>query len=287
VQWLAGTPLEAEASLRHAVSAGPATPATWVALGKHLSRTRQSLQVEAVFEDMRLTIPTDRALITLAACVEAAGRLDKAEAAYLEALASDGDDPVLVRQVAEFYLRGDQPGKAEVYLRRLLEPAAAPLELAAWARRELAVQLARRHGPEDFREALGLVERNATADGLPIADQRVKAFVLSTERGRAAEAVRLFEQTVGRQPLTADEQLLRAQICEANGSHAKAREHLLALLVVHRDNARYMAHYVRTLLQRGAVDEAELYLGSLERIEPSSPRTEALRLAVQQARGGK
>jgi predicted Zn-dependent protease len=280
IQWLAGQPLEAEETLRLAVAVAPRIPDPWVALVRHLARTQQPLQLDATLEEMRLKVPADRLALTTGRCLEAAGRFDKAESFFLQALAASAGDFAVIRCVAEFYLRTDQPARAEPHLRSLLAPTSeAPVEVAQWARRQLAIALALRKGPGDLAAALKELEKN----GDTIEDRRIKAFVLAADPARRPEAVRLFESTLNQKPLTPDEQFLLIQVYDANRDHAKARERMLALLTLHRDQGQYLAYCARILLERGAVDDARFYFTTLERLEPNSPRTQRLRLALRDA----
>jgi Tfp pilus assembly protein PilF len=281
IQWLAGQPLEAEETLRQAVASAPRIPEVWVALVEYLVRTQQPLQMQAAVEAMAKKLPADRAPAALARCLEAAGRHDQAEEIYKKALAEDPLDLVLLRQMADFCVRSDQPAKAKSYLRSLLDPATmAPPDLVHWARRQLALVLALAGDPGDFQEALALLDKNATPQGLQVEDQRIRAFVLARRPLHRAEAVQLFEQTLLKKSLTPAEQFLLAQVYDANRDDAKAKSTIQALLVFHADKAQYLAYFIRLLLERGDIDAARLYLAALERLEPDSWRTQQLRVAL-------
>jgi len=289
IQWLAGQPLEAEKTLREAVQTSPRVPDVWVALVRHLTRTKLSKHLEEAFEEMQQKLPPDRADLTLARCLEAAGRPIEAEAGYKKVLAGSPGDLAAVRQAAEFYLRGDQPAKAEPLLRLLLLPSTmAPADLARWARRQLAIVLALRNQPGDLEQAVALLDNSLPTRSASevIQDERVNAFVLAKSPGRQAEAVRLFEQTLPKQPLTPDERFLLAQVYDANHEDAKANREMRVLLAIHRDQPRYVAYHIQWLLSRGEAEVAHSYLSALELLEPSSPRTEQLRAAYQKARAG-
>ncbi len=234
---------------------------------------------------MEKAIPADREPLTLARCLEAAGKFAEAEAAFRRLLDEAPGDFVAVRQVAEFYLRGDQPAKAEPVLRHLLAPSTmAPADVALWARRQLAVVLAMGNAPGSQEEALNLLAKNSVPYGQLTEDERFRAFVLSCNPPSREDAVRLFEQTLSRAPLTADQRLLLIQIYQAQGDEAKASSQMHALLTLHRDNPRYLTYNIRSLLRRGAVDAAQPLLNSLELMEPDNPRTNDLRSAFAEAR---
>ena len=278
VQWLAGQALDAETTLREAVRTASHVPDVWVALVRHLTRTKLATHVDDALRDMARSIPSDRADLTLALCLEAAGQTAEAEAQYQKLLAGDDADCVTIRQVAEFYLRGDQAAKAEQLLRRLLEPSAqAPLDVAVWARRQLAMVLALRRGPGSLQEALLVLDKNAPPGGALVEDDRVRAFVLCRTSGSEAEAVHLFEQTLTKQPLTPPERFLLVQIYDANGEAAKANRQMRILLAIHRDQPQYLAYHIASLLNRGEADVARSLMNTLQQLEPTSIRTLNLR----------
>jgi tetratricopeptide (TPR) repeat protein len=271
---------EAEQAFREAVRVADDIPDTWVALVQHLARTRQTEAANAALEEAAKKLPPDQAPIALAQCYEALGRHDRAEQYYRAALAAQPGDIRVLRNAAAFYLRVNQPHKAEPALRKVLDPQtkAAPEEVA-WARRSLALGLAMKGGADQFRGALALLDKNAQG-GLSVEDQRAKAVVLATRPGRRREAIRLLEDLAGRQPPTADEQFLLAQLYEADRDWPRARDRMLSLLAAHGDNPHYLAYFVRGLLRHGEVTAARDWLERLEKVEPASFRTAEIKARV-------
>ncbi|HEV3445445.1 MAG TPA: tetratricopeptide repeat protein [Gemmataceae bacterium] len=274
--WLAAQPSEAETALRHAVEVAPRVPDVWIALVQYLRRTRQFVQIDAAFEEMCAKLPADRLAVTTARCWEAVGQTEKAEQAFLAALSEAPEDLVLMRQVADFFLRADQFAKAEPYLLKLASATDTAPDLQEWARRQLALSLARA-GPQDAARAMTWLDQNKTPTGWKVEDERARALILSTRPESRAAAVKLFEQTLASQPLTADEQFLLVHVYNANREFAKARVQMLLLLSFHRDNAQYLACHIRTSLQRGELDDARFYIQALELVEPQRQRTLELR----------
>ncbi|HYV36734.1 MAG TPA: tetratricopeptide repeat protein [Gemmataceae bacterium] len=285
VQWLAGQPLEAGQTYRQAIKLAPRIPSVWVALARHLTRTQQFRQLEDMLKEMREAVPANRMSVTMALCLEAAGRHAEAEELYQKALATGGDFET-VRQAAEFYLRIDQQDKAEPLLRQLTQGSTlAPVDVVTWARRQLALVLARLNRPGAAQQALALLDLNASR-GLSVEDERVRCFVLAFGLGKQAEAARLFEQTLSKRQMTPDEQFMLAQIYDANQDDAKAQRMMRILLAMHRDQPLYIAYQVRSSLLRDEMQAAKTYLGTLEQLEPGSPRTLQLRAAYQKALPG-
>jgi tetratricopeptide (TPR) repeat protein len=278
VQWLANQPLLAEETLRQLAKTDGRIPDVWIALVRHLARTQQQDKLPGVIQEMLQKLPADRAMLTLARSWAAAGKHDQAEECFKRALADSPGDLIVLRHFAEFCCRSDQFGKAQTYLRQLLDPKAmVPHDLAAWARRQLALGLA----ATDYQQALRLLESNTLSGTPTVEDERARAFVLGSQNEQPAEAVRLIELSLAKKTLSPDEQFLLAQLYERNGDQAKADELLLHLLAGHGDDGQYLAHQVRKLLQRGQVDDARFYFATLERLEPGSARTQQLQAAFR------
>jgi tetratricopeptide (TPR) repeat protein len=276
IQWLAGQSAAAEKTLRRLLETDGQLPDVWLALARHLARTQQQERVAALLQEMLRVLPADRADLAMARCLDAAGRPDEAAQYFDRALADSPDDLVALRQLAEFHCRGDRFARAEPYLRRLLDPKLqTPGDLAAWALRQLAVGLAE----TDPQQALKLL----TADRRTWEDERVYLHVLGQLPERRAEAIRLLEESAAKKPLSADEQLLLAKLQDSNGDHDKAQEIMLRLLAFYGDNAQFVAYQVRSLLQRGNLDDARYYLAHLQRLEPGAPRTQQLQAAWRKA----
>ena len=204
----------------------------------------------------------------------------QADELYKKAVAASPGDFVAVRHLAEFYCRSDQFAKAEPYLRLLIDPQAlAPGDLAAWASRQLAPGLA----AGDFQQALKLLESNRASKLLAVEDERAYAFVLGSQSAHRLEAMRLIELSLSKKPLSADEQFLLVKLYDSSGEHVKAGEQMQSLLAFHGDNAQYLAYHIRSLLQRGEVSAARSCLTMLERLEPTTVRTQQLQTAYRKA----
>jgi tetratricopeptide (TPR) repeat protein len=285
IQWLAGDTFDAEDTLRRALDSSPRVPEVWVAMARHLRRTQQLRRLDDLLDKMAATLPDERLITARAQCLEVAGQWQQAETWYQKALDKTPDDFVLLRQVADFYLHAEQYERANSFLRRLLEvEVAAPADIKAWARRQRAMIFGLAGGTGNVSEPLSWLDNNMTNGELSMADKRVKALVLSTIPDRRADAVHLFEQTMGRQPLTADEQFMLAHVYEAHRSFGKSGMQMLLLLKFNEDNPLYLAYQVRSVLVRGELDEAQAYCQRLENVEPQSARTLALKNQVRQSK---
>ena len=115
---------------------GPEAPETWVGLIRFLASTGQKQAAQALLADAIKKIPAEKAALALGPCYEALGNLDEATKQYRAILANGANDPMALRNVAEFCIRANKPDEAEGYLQRILggQVSAKPQDVA-WARR--------------------------------------------------------------------------------------------------------------------------------------------------------
>ena len=116
-------------------------------------------------------------------------------------------------------------------------------------------------------------------------DRRVRATLLATQAGRQAEALRLLEELDDMQVLTANDQFLLAKLNESLGNWTRAGRKLFLLLGEDPDNLVILAHYARTLLSRGELREAALYVGKLEKLQPGASETVEMKARLLHAQG--
>lgn len=277
--WLAdvfrqvGRPREAEHVLRAALEHTQRIPDVWIALVGLLAATGQHERAAAVLLEAQAALPERHGPLTLAQCYELLGQLSQATTHYVAAAELRSDDFLVLQHVAGFHLRTGAVAAAQPYLRKLCTPAVqAPLDHAAWARRQLAVGLADSAGEAGFQEALTLLDRNVALVGETLDDLRARARVLAARPDRQAEALRIMTATLPRAPLTASDRLLLAQLHEAAGDVPRARTEMLALLTGERHNPRYVVAYVRCLRRWGEDDEARAWTARLKELDPQAFR---------------
>ncbi|MBL8798796.1 MAG: tetratricopeptide repeat protein [Planctomycetia bacterium] len=268
----AGQKEQAETMLRRAVSLNDAVPETWVTLILHLARQGRKDQAEALLRQARNKLVGDQFAAALAAAHEALGQAATAQELYARALTARPDDAALLRGVAGFSLRRGALAEAMLHLRKLLTLQAQAPDDAAWARRTLAVNLAAAGDYAQWQEALkllGLREHGdlPRGDGENLDDQRARAVVLAAMKNRRQRqrAIGLLELIRDRQPLSAEEQFLLAQLHEAIGDWPKARQQFVQLLASH-SRPRYLAHYIRSLQRHEDSTEAALWVEKLEKL---------------------
>jgi predicted Zn-dependent protease len=281
--WLAhieqtmGEPAAAAALLREAVRLAEHAPDPWIALVEHLAGTGQVAAAETVVNELRQKLPTGARLLALARCHEALHQIANAEADHAQALAARPDDFIALTQAAEFYLRQDQPDRAEPLLRRLLTAnVAAPAEHAAPARRRLAALLAARGSRA---EALALLVEN----GETAANDRARLYVLGQDPRVLARSIADFEESLVHHPASAADRLLLAELWLSAGKPAQARALLQPLATQPVPLPQHLARYVSSLIGAGDLNEAAGLLARFEQWEPQSSRSHALRAALTEA----
>ena len=276
-----GRDAEGEAELRRAVAFADAGWDATAALAAHLAQQDRKADAEAVVEELRAKLPPRYAALPLAQCYEAAGRLDRAEALYNEALAKRPDDGAALLRVAAFDIRLNRQAAAETGLRRLCK-SSRDLSAAdrAWAQRELAMVLAESGDGAKVEEAKTLLVPEVKANA---ADRRARAFVSGARPENRAEALHQLEEEAKATPLPNDEQFRLVQFYDAAGDWPQARDRMIGLLTRDKRNPEYLAYLIDGLLRNSQADEAGPWLARLETLEPATERVKAFRSRLAKA----
>jgi tetratricopeptide (TPR) repeat protein len=291
ILWVVGRLDEAKPAFRQAVALANTKPEPWVALVQFLARSDQIAEAETATAEAQAKLPAKEATLALAQCFAAIGKLDRAKELYEAAQKAQPDNVTVWQNSADFYLRTDQLKDAETCLRQITEMSIKEPGAAADARRLLMVVLAAGGSYQESREALammGLLNANKLDPGGrngTIENDRARAVVLATqpERSQQQEAIRILEAINQRQPLTAEDQYLLAQLYERVGDEAHATEWMLRVLAANGDNPRYIIHQLHKLLRQRNVTEAELWLANLERVAPKTSSTVEMKARVLRA----
>ncbi len=282
VLWAAERFDEAEASLRRALRLGEQAPETWIVLVQFLARTNQIAKAEALILEAKEKLPADQADLALGQCYEAIAQTGEADAHYRAALLRNPDDVLTLQTAANFYLRNRYFQKAEPHLRKLTDPRLkAAAETVAWAKMNLTIGMATEGRSLDLQEALVLIHKHLHAGGERARKLRAEAVTLASQPGARSEAIRLLEEMRTAEPLTAPDQFLLAQLYATVQDGKKFQETMVALLdSKDGKQARYIAPYIRALLQRKLPEEAGRWVPQLEAIDPSSFQTIELKARV-------
>jgi lipopolysaccharide biosynthesis regulator YciM len=271
---------EAEAKLEAAAVGPGARPDLWVTFVQHTVRHRSAkpARIEEVLKRAHEALAPGEPL-ALAGCYTFAGKRKEAEQWYLTAFAANRTDVRVVRAVAAFYQSISAPEQARPYLAKLTssELRAGP-EDVAWARRNLALALGLRSEAPDLAGALALLDQNAAAGEAPD-DLRARAVVTAALPGRRQDVIRLLERAEKLSPPAPEHQFLLAKLYELEGNWPKARDRMLRLIALQKDNARYLEAFARSLIRRGDLGEARVWIGRLADTEPGArPAESALRV---------
>jgi tetratricopeptide (TPR) repeat protein len=273
---------DAEAAFRQAVALGEGQPETWVALVRYLATTGQFAKAIAEIESAEKKLAGDIKLPTVARCYDALGALDRAEAAYKEALEKQPQSSAIHRAAAEFLLRVGKPQAAERLYRKLLEGGLGTTDDdLAIARRGLALALARSGDPKRLAEALQMVglalDSAGKLDQATLAEspegRLAQARVLATLASHAlrARAIELLETLDQKHGLQAEDQYLLARLLHPHSpdqaTWQKAQAILRALTASHPNHARFLADHANLLLLHKEVPRAEPLIARLEQLE--------------------
>jgi tetratricopeptide (TPR) repeat protein len=263
---------KAKESMRRALQLAGKNPDVWVAWVLFLVDTKQVDEAKEAVRQAQNKLPAKANRLALAYCYELTGQTGAAEKKVQAALADRPADPATLQSAAGFYLRNNRLGQAQGVLERLLAADAGKVRHMG-ARRTLARILARSPAKDSYQKALALIDENLKVGGKADRelDQRVQALLLATRLDGRQKAIRLYK---GFARLSADERFTLVQLYEANNQWADARRNMLLLLArPEGKKAAYVVYYIRGLLKRNQVAEAEAQLERLDGLEKAGRRT--------------
>ncbi len=269
---------EAEQACRKAQELAPADARTWNGLFTCCIRTGRSDEARQMLAELpeQVSLPVADIAFVQAQGYELLGDREAAKRHYAVAENAAPDHFPLQMRIANFYLAEDS-AHAEKALRKALELNRS----SGSARRMLAAVLA--GDPDRWGEAVRLL-----SEGSETADERVQAALLamrrSEDRVNDLEASRqILERLVlhATNPSDVDRLLLALVYAELSKVQltAAARDNLASFaraqfrpLLVGRSqlNQAHLAVYIRFLLDRDSLDEAQRWLAVLERESPDS-----------------
>ncbi len=283
-------PAEAEKHYLRACELDPKMVQAWTSLVAFYARRNEMEKARDIIEKrVRKHLDGEQLAACLSACYELIGDHEAAERAWTDLRAQRPDDPMVLAAAAEFYIRRGDMERAERELRAALEQAASGENdpLTRSIRRRLATVLIVRGGYARWQEAKDLIEKNLAEQPDSSLDLRVKAMLLATRNSARLQrqALELFEKLLASGQIGPDERFLLARLYYRYGQPQKGRDQMLRLLAEHPDNARYIAGYVRILLERNHLQDAELWLKRLEEVEPDRYRTAELKARLLHASG--
>ena len=145
-----------------------------------------------------------------------------------------------------------------------------------WARRQLALVIAGEGGYANLQCALKMIEDNLATGEMTAEDMRAKATFLELDPRRVAilEAVDTMEKLVHSEELALPaDRFTLARLYLHLKDLAKFREHMRVLLAKDPKNIHFISTYISAELEHGELSEAEIWLGTLERLYPGESVT--------------
>ncbi|MGH7138892.1 MAG: tetratricopeptide repeat protein, partial [Pirellulales bacterium] len=233
-------------------------------------------------------IAPDELPLVLAECYQSMRRQDAALEQFQLALKAKPDDLLTLRRAAEFHLKRGAYGEAEPLLQRLLDPESkAQAADRAFGRRGLALVMATNKPYKELQQAIALLDENLKDDPASLEDRKNKALLLarSPAQGDRREAIAALEDLLRQATNDNAARLLLAQLHLAARDVSQARRQFQTLLAEASDNPIYISNYVRLLLRGSEIEEADLWVGKLEDLQPTAIETKELRARLLVAKG--
>ncbi len=286
VRWALGKHAAAREALQLALQKGEKAPETWVTMVAFLVEMKQKDEAKDLIQKARTKVPADQLSLTLAACYEALGDLEKTEKFLKDALAAKPDDPLASHNLANYYLFHNRPKEAEVHLNNLLASPAIQLDEKLWARRSLSLVKASDTKWEGFKQAKELLEQNLKEGKNGLADRHALALLLATRGNDRAKAIRMLEELGKWGPLTINERFALVALYLQEDNWEMAQRHMMTLLTSSEGkNPTFVSFYARHLLRHGKIEEAQLQLKVLEQTQPNSHFTKEIEARLRKAQG--
>jgi cellulose synthase operon protein C len=279
---------ERENAYRRAMELAADVPEVRVVFINYLVSADKLTEAEAVFEEGKKQFTGKEGQLAAAQCLEVLKKYEQAKAEYELVLAANAQDSKTTRAVAEFFIRmsgansserANYVKQAETLLNRMIDGKDVKSEKAdvLWARNRLALIISTRSGYENVEKARALIKKNLEANPESIEDKRLLAQInLADPRATYHdEAQKILKGLLENQNASNEDQLRLAQLYLASGNWRAAGE-VLRQLAIGAQDPKYLALYIRELLDHGEVSDAEIYLRQLQDKWPNFAQTVVL-----------
>jgi tetratricopeptide (TPR) repeat protein len=280
---------DAEREFRQAVTLAPHAVDAWVTFIRFYGVTGQPEKADALLAEAEKTLGERLGLLAQAHCYTLLGRFDEAERIYEKALEAEPDNPAVIRAVGEFYLLRGKADLAAQQLEKLIgKESRGEASDLRWARRTLAFVLSQRGDYQSISRGLQVLEPNLAEPAVEPADWRVQALLLAQhpQRRMRQQALQVLERLVDRPEISDPrDRYVLARLYLRAGDTAKAAQQMRTLLTVQGNIPEFVAFYLRILLARDDLAEAELWMRRLQQLAPDVLETADIQAEIHARRG--
>ncbi|MBX7169113.1 MAG: tetratricopeptide repeat protein [Pirellulales bacterium] len=274
----------AEVAYRKAAELAQQSPRVWTTLVGFLIRNNRVKDAEDVVAELPQRLEEVRVHLVLAACWEMLGKADDAESEYTKQLNQDPQSFAAERNLAAFLIRANKRAEAVDHLNAILarqdQAKVSDQPHLVFARQTLAKLLSATGNYQELKRGLELIDQNARGGVLPVDDVMLKATLLGTRVDRTSrlQAIQLLEDLLRSRPggvgsATPGEHFLLATLYDKEDSEeawAKARDHMVSALTDNQENLLYLQTFIKMLIKRNVLNEAEAWMKKLEAVAPKT-----------------
>ena len=261
---------QAEDSFRTACEIAHTTPECWVELVQLLTMTNQREKARYAASDAKEAVRLSARPLAMGYIYEALGDMKQAGENYEKAVKAQPDRSLAIRVLADFYLRGHDSRRAVPLIERLLSGEIQTSQNDLVIARRMKASILVEQGYGKLKEAMELVDRNLASPLAGPQDKQLKIrlLLLDSNRAQGPEILELAESLAnkgGAEPDPEDRFRL-ARLYLDRGNWDRCQEQMLKLVNGAQPNPLYLALYVRMLLDRDQLGDAESLLERLGRI---------------------
>lgn len=273
---------EAEEQFRSVIDLQPENPLGWISLTQLYARQKKFDAVDELIRQAKESVPPEIQSETIAQCYEASGDFTNAEKLYLQAKTTSPTNWKVVRRLAGLYLATERSQEATPLLEQLV---AAVTDMAAddqlWARRALAIILGLSGDQSQAKRALNLIDENTTQQAEATSeDRRAKAIILGArvDKKSLQDAIQLMEGVVLEQSeFSLNDNFRLAEMYLRSDDWPKYSRLMRSVMGNGgTDQTRYVRGYAQALVNRGELNEANIWFERLKELAPAEISTLAI-----------
>jgi tetratricopeptide (TPR) repeat protein len=236
-----------------------------------LAKAGQIQPARAELEKIKPLLVAPAQRVWLAECYEAVQLNEDAARERLQLLKDTPNDPGARRLAVQALLAAQQENAAKQQLAEWVQAAAPGSPDLFWAKRSLALILAKDATPTALPQALELLQQNLKANPNPADDLRAQAMVLTTSRvgtpaermARHRQAVPVWEQLVQLPAATNRDRLELAKLYAQQRKHDQSRPLLEKILKEEPGNRGAAVALINQVLLQGDTEQARKYVEPL------------------------